>query len=313
MKNSLYFLLALVVLFGSGCFKDDPEPSTKVLRVKFKFDPNQERLDNLGNVSSVPAGNAGQTPDFHGLSGHFIELLSNQITPYKSGEELYTGAEIAATNTGNPFNFTTAIDFDQAIVKDEGETFLEIPIVDIDPGTYRHLRISVSYQTYDVNFNLTNVPQIGDITNQQARIASFLGFNQYIGDFPLRDTTVALNQSVLQGFWASQTDLSSPYENFNVVTVGQAPVNATTVVNPFPANPIPPGSCVVTGSMDQDLVITGTETEDLEITLSFSIDQSFEWEDSNGNGEWDLDASDPTSSESVVDMGLRGLKVLVGQ
>lgn len=311
MKNSFFFLLAIVLL-GFGCDKDDPEPSTNVLRVKFKFDPNQERLDNLGNATPIPAGNAGQTPTFHGLSGHFIELLSNEFTPYKAGEELYSGPEVASSNS-NPYGFTTAIDFEQAIIKNDGETFLEIPIVDIDPGTYRHLRISVSYQSYDVNFNLVNVPQIGDINGQSGRIASFLGFNQYVSSFTLRESDVTVNSSVLQGFWAFETDLSAPYESFNVVTSGQAPANATTVVNPFPNNPIPPGSCVVTGSMDQDLVITGTETEDLEITLSFSIDRSFEWEDTNGNGEWDLDASDPTSSESVVDMGLRGLQVQVGQ
>jgi hypothetical protein len=44
--------------------------------------------------------------------------------------------------------------------------------------------------------------------------------------------------------------------------------------------------------------------------LSFSVNQSFEWMDVNGNGEWDFDVSGQIV-ESVVDMGLRGLVVEV--
>ncbi len=310
MKRFLPLLL-LIPIFFAGCRDDDPTTSN-VLRVKFRFDPNQERLDNLGNPSPVAAGNAGQTPNFRGLSGHFIELLSNEFTLYKAGEELYEGPTVAASNS-NPFGFTDAIAFDSAIVVGSGETFLEIPLANINPGTYRHLRISVSYQSYDVNFNLKNVPTIGDVDGQSGTVASFLGYNQYLSEFTVRDQSVNLNAAVLQGYWAFETDLGSPYDPYNAVYSGQAPANATTVVNPFPNNPVPPGSCVVSGSMDQDLVITGDETSDIEMTLSFSIDRSFEWVDDNGNGEWDLDATDPTSSEQVVDMGLRGLQVLVGQ
>lgn len=311
MKKLLYLFLPAVMLFAA-CDKDNPEPTDKVLRVKFKFDPNQERLDNTGNPSTVPAGNAAQTPVFHGLSGHFIEFVKNNITPYKSGEEIYMGAEVESTNA-NTFGFTTAVDFDQAIIKGDGETFLEIPLADIDAGTYKHFRISVTYQNYDVNFNLKNVPVAGDIDNQTGRVASFLGFNQYLSDVTVRDQDLAVNGARLQGFWAFQTDLPSPFEAYNQIVFGQAPLGETTVVNPFPANPVPPGSCVVVGSFDQDLKITGTEAEDVELTLSFSIDNSFEWEDVNGNGEWDIDAGTPTNSEPIVDMGLRGVKGLVGQ
>jgi hypothetical protein len=38
--------------------------------------------------------------------------------------------------------------------------------------------------------------------------------------------------------------------------------------------------------------------------MSLSTNNSFEWNDSNGNGKWDVD---PGSFENVVDMGLRGL------
>ena len=312
MKKTLLLLLPVLFLFIGCRDKDDPQNTEAVLRVKFRFDPDQERLNNLGNPATIPAGNAGQTPTFRGLSGHFIELLSTELTPYQGGEELYSGPEVPASNN-NPFGFTTAINFDSAIVAGSGETFIEVPLSSIAPGTYRHLRISVSYQSYDVNFNLLNVPSFGDLNNQSGTVASFLGYNQYLSEFTVRDANFTVNDAVLQGFWAFETDLTSPYDLYNTIFSGQSPSEATTVVNPFPNNPIPQGSCVVSGSMDQDLVINGDETEDIEMTLSFSIDRSFEWVDNNGNGEWDIDADNSSNSESVVDMGLRGLQVLVGQ
>ncbi len=51
---------------------------------------------------------------------------------------------------------------------------------------------------------------------------------------------------------------------------------------------LPQGSCIVTGKLTEPLVITGEETKDLRVTLSFSVNQSFEWIDANGNGEWDM-------------------------
>ena len=87
-----------------------------------------------------------------------------------------------------------------------------------------------------------------------------------------------------------------------------APAGSTTVVNPlFATSPIPAGSCVVTGKFDRPLVISGNETEDITVTLSFSINNSFEWKDTNGNGKLDIYADGVTPAEQIVDMGLRGL------
>lgn len=307
MKKFLPAVLVALLAF-SAC-KKDPVTTDKMLRIKVALDPAQERLGTLGNVETVPTGNAAQNPSFRGFSAHFIELIPNEFTLYGKGEELYKGVEVASDNT-NPFGFTTAADFDQAIVVADGETFIEIPLADIEPGTYRHLRVSVIYQNYDIKFNLNNVPVIGDLTDQSGTVASFVGYNNFITDLTVRDDQLAVNDERLQGFWAFETDLASPYESYNQIVNGQAPT--TTVVNPFPNAPIPLGSCVVTGSMDENLVISGQETEDIVLTLSFSTNQSFEWVDSNNNGEWDLDAANPQDNEPVVDMGLRGLIGKVG-
>jgi hypothetical protein len=42
---------------------------------KFKFDPNQERYGSLGQIATVPAGNAAQSPTFNSMSGHYVEMI----------------------------------------------------------------------------------------------------------------------------------------------------------------------------------------------------------------------------------------------
>lgn len=309
--NKILPLIAFLGFLVSSCQKDGPTgPTTtdKVLRFKLKFDPDQLRLDNLGNPSAeLPATHAAQTPDFHAMSAHFIELVPDEFTPYQAGTFIYKGEELPADNP-NPFNFTTAIDFEKAIVVDEGEVFLEVPIAAVAPGTYRHIRVSVTYQHFDVKFNLVNVPIVGQLSQQKGTVASFVGYNTFIEKLLIREGELNVSDFKLQGFWGFETNLDAPYAAYNQTSSGQAPVNSTTVVKPFPNAAIPQGSCVVSGSFEQPLVITGEEKADVEITLSLSINQSFEWEDLNGNGEWDIDAQAPLHSEKVVDMGLRGLK-----
>ena len=110
--------------------------------------------------------------------------------------------------------------------------------------------------------------------------------------------TVPVNGNRKQGYWG--------FKSIAGVVSGQSPEGATTVPNPLAGtSPIPAGSCVVTGNFDAPLVITGNETEDLTLTMSLSVNNSFEWIDRNGNNHWDVD---PNADEQVVDMGLRGLK-----
>ena len=167
----------LVILCFSFCTKKSitNTSSDPVLKLKLEFDSNQERLNNLGLPEAMPAGHAGQTPDFRSMSVHFIELVPENFTPYKSGTALYVGAEVNANNP-NPHGFTTAIDFEKALIMEEGEVFQEVPISSIPVGDYKHIRVSVSYQNYDVDFNLKNLPVIGDLDNQSGTIASFLGY-----------------------------------------------------------------------------------------------------------------------------------------
>ncbi|MBL4650886.1 MAG: hypothetical protein JKY03_14230 [Aureispira sp.] len=304
MKTTFLFF-ALCALFFTACEPTvTPPTSNSKLIFKLKFDPTQARLNAFAQPSTVPSGNAAQDPQFNGMSAHKIELVPSNLTPVNGGTIVYHGAE--TTVGGN-----NALDFDQAIVTTEGEVFFEIPLADVTPGTYPHIRVSVSYQNYDIVYNINNVPTFPsgttNLINEKGTIAAFIGFNNYITNLTPKNISKSIHANKLQGYWAFETDLNSPYSAANAIYSGNAPV--TTVVNPLSGTtPTPPGSCLVTGSFDGNpLEITGDETEDVVVTLSFSTNNSFEWVDNNGNGALDIDFSAGTV-EAVVDMGLRGLK-----
>lgn len=298
--------LGLSALLFSACEKApvNPDPGPQLV-FKLQLDPTQARLNAIAQPEPLPTGNAGQNPTFNGFSAHKIELVPTVFTPVNGGAVVYHGAE---TTVGG----SKAVDFSKAAIAENGETLVSVPLSEVDAGTYQHIRVSVSYQNYDILFNINNVPigggQTIDIRQQKGTVASFLGFNNYIESVQPKAMSQAVNANKLQGYWAFETDLDAPYSSFNDLYTGEAA--ATTVVNPLSATtPTPPGSCLVTGSFDgAGLVITGNETNDVVVNLSFSTNKSFEWKDDNGNGELDIDLSNNGTIETIVDMGLRGLK-----
>lgn len=300
-NTALWAAIGLTLLTLSACKKETPGSSTSNLQFQLKFDPDQERLNNLGLPSTIPAGNAAQTPEFREMSVHYIELAPGALTPLGSGAIVYHAAE---TTLGGE----NAVDFDKAAKGGNNAIIATISLKDVAPGTYEWVRASVTYQNYDVHFNINNIPVLGDLQDQKGAVASFVGFNTYITTVKPREKILTVNDDKKQGFWAFETSLSAPYQAYNQLYSGEAPAGATTVVNPlFATSPVPAGSCVVTGKFAQPLVITGDETQDITVTLSFSINKSFEWKDANGNGQLDIYADGTTPAESIVDMGLRGL------
>lgn len=297
-----YFpLLAVTLLSTAACQKDGSDSPAANLQFEFKFDATQPRLNNIGLPANIPAGNAAQTPAFRQMSVHYIELAPGAFTALGTGAIVYHAAE---TDKGGAM----AVDFDKAPKAGENEVFVKINLKNVPPGTYEWVRASVTYQNYDVTFNLNNLPVVGNLNNQKGTVASFVGFNTYITTVKPNTRTLTVNDDKKQGFWAFETSYAPPYDMFNDIYFGEAPAGATTVVNPlFASSPIPAGSCVVTGKFNQPLVVTGDETEDITVTLSFSINNSFEWVDTNGNGQLDIYGDGVTPSEKIVDMGLRGL------
>lgn len=282
MKNLLIVFSTLIIL--SSCSKDDDIQVTEPkLIVKLVMNENQERLGNSGNPVSILTGNAGQTPIFNGIAAHYLELAQGPYTLLGKGEIIFHAPE---TTLGGK----NAIDFSKSIIKNSNEVYLEIPLKDVSPGEYEWVRLSLSYQNYDVQFYYNGLPYTGTI-------ASFVGFNNYITSYKIKNQTQTVNANRNQGYWG--------FESISGVQTGQIPEGATTVPNPmFATSPIPSGSCVVTGKFSNKLIINNNESKNIEITMNLSINKSFEWIDVNGNGKWDVDVN---SGENVVDMGLRGL------
>ncbi len=302
-----FFIASAFFVFAS-CSKNGGEPivnaSTANLIFKFKFDSTQVRLNNIGGISTIPAGNAAQNPIMNKMSAHYVELTPTAFTGLGNGAVLYKAPE--TTLGGN-----SAIDFSKSSLVGNNEIFFSTPIKNVAIGTYEYLRISLAYQNLDVKFHIDttiNIPPAGATVISQdfpATIAGFIGYNTYINSFAIKNQSIAVNANKLQGFWAAETSGTIAGFPFTNTQMGQAPANATTVVNPiFATSPVPQGSCLVTGAFagGSKLKITGTETNDIIITVSLSTNKSFEWTDTNGNGKWDV-----TKGERVVDMGLRGM------
>lgn len=284
MKRIVGFFLILVSVFSFfSCEDEDDSDNGPYLIVKFQFDPNQARLNNLGQPATIPSGHAAQSPDFSKISAHYFELAPTAHTQLTEGTVLYHADE---TTQGG----SVAIDFSKAVIVREGEVFLKIPLSQVAQGNYEYVRVSLAYQEYNISVRNNGA-------DYQGKLASFVGYNNYITTHTLGNNSFPVNGNRQQGYWAfALNDL--PY-----ASSGQAPAGATTVPNQIAStSPIPSGSCVVTGKFAQNLVINGSETRDVVITLSLSTNNSFEWQEVTADGKYE-----PSIGENVVDMGLRGL------
>lgn len=290
-------LAVLAVLLGS-CKKDEEDPAPIApaagprLIMKFRFDNTQARLNSFGQPTDVPAGHGAQHPRFNTMTAHYVEFAPTAWTLPGDGAVVYHAPETTAGGAN-------AIDFSQAVQAGEGQNFLSIPLSQLPAGTYPYLRVSIGFQNFDIDFRYTDAT-LG-VFDLQGTVASFIGFNSYIGSFNVDQQSVAVNDDRLQGFWAFEV-LNPPIPFAPIV--GQAPEGATTVPNPiFDSSPIPAGSCLVTGVFAEPLEITGTGTQDVVITVNVSTNNSFEWID-NGDGIFE---PGPPANDQVVDMGTRGM------
>lgn len=299
MKHSLLFAItASAAITFIGCSKedDDPTPAPAAgpqLKFTMAFDPTLPRLGNFGEAVAVPSGNAAQSPDMQEVSVHYIEFAPDSLTPLGAGSIVYQGPE---TNAGG----ANAVDFNQVVKAGQGEQLLAVNLSNLPAGTYNWLRVSLTYQRFKVDYRF-NAPPLIVNEDLSGTVASFVGFNTYITSHTIQDSTVILNENKLQGYWAFETGGTLFGQTFGQVLQGDGA--GVTVVNPIAAtSPVPAGSCVVTGKLASPLVVTGSESSDVEVVLAFSINDSFEWVDSVADGKFE-----PGAGETVVDMGLRGL------
>jgi hypothetical protein len=214
MKRIVGFFLILVSVFSFfSCEDEDDSDNGPYLIVKFQFDPNQARLNNLGQPATIPSGHAAQSPDFSKISAHYFELAPTAYTQLTEGAVLYHADE---TTQGG----SVAIDFSKAVIVREGEGFLKIPLSQVPQGSYEYVRVSLAYQEYNISIRNNGA-------DYQGKLASFVGFNNYITTHTLGNNSFPVNGNRLQGYWAFALN-DVPY-----ATSGQAPAGATTVPNPI--------------------------------------------------------------------------------
>ncbi|MDZ7881106.1 MAG: hypothetical protein U5L45_25795 [Saprospiraceae bacterium] len=295
-------LLSFVVLLGSSCQKR-PDP---LVHFRVKFDPLQERLNANGLPSGITAGRAAQTPLVNVIGVQQIELATGNLIAAGKGVILFSTPTTIAGGE-------TAVDFGQLKLVKDGEIMFSIPMSQIGIGSYDWVRVAVAYQNFHVQFNMTNVPFSGSFNDERGTFATFLASNNYITKYRIGTKDETVNANRKQGYWSFETKLASAYSSNDRIYNGQA-IESPTMVNPLSqTSPLPTGSCLVTGRFDTPLSITGKETQDVTVTLSFSTNRSFEWEESvTRNGKWDADRQANTGQpaiERVVDAGFRGLRV----
>lgn len=272
---------------------------------KFKFDSTQARLNAFGNpLATIPSGHGAYSPVFNRMAAHYIELAPTDFDSLGKGAVLYHAPETAVGGT-------TAIQFGNSTVVREGVTFFSIPLSQLTAGaTYKWLRLSLSYQNYDIPYKANGLPgnHIGTGT-----VASFLGYKTYVTKYKIKNTDFVPSASVggptvnhPQGYWGFETPL--PTGTYWTAD-GQAPAGSTTVVNPnFNNSPIPAGSCVVTAVFTDvngnplNLTIPSSATNDIIVTVSLSTNKSFEWVETVNDGYYQ-----PEIGEYPVDMGIRGM------
>lgn len=234
------FILIAILFFA--CQKESISTSdSPKLIFKFKFDSTQVRLNNIGVPAKIITGNAAQSGTLGKMSAHYIELATGVFTRLGMGTVLYNAPETTAGGSN-------AIDFAKAPTAANGEVFYEIPLSKVKAGDYEWIRISLAYQNADVKMRVdTTISGIAINQDLSASIASFIGFNTYIKSFTVKNQSIAINGNRPQGFWGFETTLTAGGAKYPIVSSGQAPAGATTVVNPlFATSPIPAGSCVVT-------------------------------------------------------------------
>lgn len=298
---------AFYLMFGSLFFYSCEKKIDPMVHFRLKFDPLQERLNAQGLSSGIASGRAAQTPYMNSIGIQQIELATSNTIPLSKGV-------IVLSTPSSTSGTETIIDFSQVKIAKENDVFLSIPMSQLGVGRYEWVRVAVSYLNFDVQFNMTNVAFSGSFNDEKGSFATFLGKNNAISQYRVGTKDDVINGNRKQGYWSFETKLNPAYASNNQMYTGQTPDGFTTFVNPiYATSPLPQGACVVTGMFDTPLSITGKETQDMTITLSFSTNRAFEWEETiNRNGKWDADHNQnvtaPPTIERVVDAGFRGLK-----
>jgi hypothetical protein len=72
--------------------------------------------------------------------------------------------------------------------------FYSIPLKYVAKGTYPYVRVSLTYQNFDIVYKAQG------INNLSGTLASFVGYGQRLDNVTLKNKNIAINDNKLQGF-----------------------------------------------------------------------------------------------------------------
>ncbi len=257
-------------------------PPSAELTITIKFDPLQDRLDSFGVPNPIPIGHEALSPNINGMKIGFIELLSDSIIPYNDGLKLLqsnivynasdTGYKCCSDLIPNNFIYETSI----------SSTLI--------PDTFKYIRIYFVYENLDISYKFNNNIYAGSVAAFLAPKA--LTFNYQISDSAFNSYSLKTN-----GQWYFEVDTPG----FGTILSGDALTTQPNIL--YNSNPVPSGGCIVTCPITPFLFLD--KPDSISITISISTNKSFEWIEHS-----DPAFFEPFDGDTIVDVGIRGIKVL---
>jgi hypothetical protein len=316
VRNALSLLLICLASFTPWSCNDDGGGSLfdPFLRLRVNFDTQGERFDANGELAEVPEGRAAYTPEMRELRISSIELVPDENTPVGQGVMLYE----AATRVVFGEEIT---ELDQTISTAGGIVANRFNFQDIPAGTYPYVRVGLASAKYQLNYDLhyhvkdstdtDSIPPDFTVPVELTQLSggmAVLYSDAWVNTLTPFNITLDINQQKRQGYYAFETSFTSSFELGNNVYVDSLFNTIPTLPNPISATaPTPESSGIITGVFDTPLEVTGQESEDVLVDLTFSTNQAFEWVDPNNDGRWDVWILAETW-ERISDFGLRSLE-----
>jgi hypothetical protein len=276
LKKKLISFFLLFIIFESSCHKSEdqyPEnryPEFTNLRFVVKFDSTQERLDNYGNIVSVPAGHSAQSPYDNSILIKAIKFLKDSTFGYDSGAAVY-------------YNSDGSLSY--------GASYYDNLISSLDaPGTFKYIRIYFYYQKFRIKFM-----QNGNLMT--GKLLSFLWPLNSSYTYQIQDSIVTTDSITEMGEWYLESG------NLPSILHGQIPNPPTEPNSLFYSYPVPSQEYIVTSPISPNLFLDRPDSK--TITISISTNQCFEWIEHS-----DPNFFEPFNGDTIVDVGIRGVKVL---
>ncbi|MEO8087058.1 MAG: hypothetical protein ABI763_09575 [Bacteroidota bacterium] len=271
-------ILSIPILVISSCKDKEILPDKTVnppasIEIFIHIDSLQDRLDNFGNPANIPTNHGTLSPKFNSVSIFKIELLDDSTENFNSGLIIYQSSDRVELH--------------------DGDSQLEYFYGNQLPRQFKFIRVYFNDQNY--HFDLKYNGNIIDGT-----LLSFLWPNNYSSSFHIKDSIVNNDSIVHEGKWFLELgSTNNPVLNGEVVPLS----NITQPNVLYQEWPVPSSMYVVTCPINP--IFSIDKFEHKSFVLSISSNKCFEWVEHS-----DPAFFEPFDGDTIVDVGIRGLKVI---